>query len=233
MTKSLIDGAVSGRIFSRVDAETLMEELLTGRIETPDIVRLLRAMNTRPVRVDELAGFASVMRRHAARVFAADASAVKPAPALNRPPPAWTVQPSPDTSPTLDNALPGVSCTGPASCMAVGYANTGAGLVYRTLIESWNGSTWSIVSSPNVPTGSNYLQSVSCVYPTSCFAVGYHLDGAIEQPLIESWNGSTWSIVPSPSTSATQNNVLTAVSCSNPACASAVGSRPATASSRR
>ena len=27
-------------------------------------------MNTRPVRVEELAGFASVMRRHAARVFA-------------------------------------------------------------------------------------------------------------------------------------------------------------------
>ena len=70
MTKSLIDGAASGQIFSREDAETLMEELLTGRVETPDIVRLLRAMNTRPVRVDELAGFASVMRRHAARVFA-------------------------------------------------------------------------------------------------------------------------------------------------------------------
>ncbi|HKN76668.1 MAG TPA: anthranilate phosphoribosyltransferase [Candidatus Acidoferrum sp.] len=69
MTKSLIDGAVAGRIFSRGDAETVMEELLTGRVETPDIVRLLRAMNTRPVRVEELAGFASVMRRHAARVF--------------------------------------------------------------------------------------------------------------------------------------------------------------------
>jgi anthranilate phosphoribosyltransferase len=70
MTKSLIDGAVSGQIFSREGAEAVMEELLSGRIETPDIVRLLRAMNTRPVRVDELAGFASVMRRHAARVFA-------------------------------------------------------------------------------------------------------------------------------------------------------------------
>jgi anthranilate phosphoribosyltransferase len=70
MTKSLIDGAVSGRIFSRVDAEAVMEELLAGRVETPDIVRLLTAMNMRPVRVEELAGFASVMRRHAARVFA-------------------------------------------------------------------------------------------------------------------------------------------------------------------
>jgi len=47
-----------------------MEELLTGRVETADIVRLLIAMNTRPVRVEELAGFASVMRRHAALVFA-------------------------------------------------------------------------------------------------------------------------------------------------------------------
>jgi anthranilate phosphoribosyltransferase len=70
MTKSLIDGAVSGRIFSREDAEAVMEELLAGRVETADIVRLLTAMNTRPVRVEELAGFAKVMRRHAARVFA-------------------------------------------------------------------------------------------------------------------------------------------------------------------
>jgi anthranilate phosphoribosyltransferase len=70
MTKSLIDGAVSGRIFSREEAEAVMEELLAGRVETPEIVRLLRAMNARPVRVEELAGFASVMRRHAAPVFA-------------------------------------------------------------------------------------------------------------------------------------------------------------------
>jgi len=70
MTRSLIDGAVAGYIFSRSEAEAVMEELLTGRLETADIVRLLTAMNTRPVRVEELAGFASVMRRHAARVFA-------------------------------------------------------------------------------------------------------------------------------------------------------------------
>jgi anthranilate phosphoribosyltransferase len=70
MTKSHIDGAASGHIFSREEAESVMEELLTGRVDTVDIVRLLRAMNARPVRVEELAGFASVMRRHAARVFA-------------------------------------------------------------------------------------------------------------------------------------------------------------------
>ena len=70
MTKSLIDRAESGHVFSRGEAEAVMEELLCGRVETPDIVRLLRAMNARPVRVRELAGFASVMRRHAAPVLA-------------------------------------------------------------------------------------------------------------------------------------------------------------------
>jgi anthranilate phosphoribosyltransferase len=69
MTKSLIDGAVSGHIFSRREAEAVMEELLAGQVATADIVRLLTAMNARPVRVEELAGFASVMRRQAARVF--------------------------------------------------------------------------------------------------------------------------------------------------------------------
>jgi len=66
---SLIDGAEAGRIFSREEAEILMEALLTGSVETGDIVRLLLALNMRPLRVEELAGFAAVMRRHAARVF--------------------------------------------------------------------------------------------------------------------------------------------------------------------
>ena len=70
MTKSLIDRAESGHVFSQGEAEAVMEELLAGRLETPEIVRLLTALNARPVRVRELAGFARVMRRHAARVFA-------------------------------------------------------------------------------------------------------------------------------------------------------------------
>ena len=47
-----------------------MEELLSGRVETPEILRLLTALNQRPVQVQELAGFARVMRRNAKRVFA-------------------------------------------------------------------------------------------------------------------------------------------------------------------
>jgi anthranilate phosphoribosyltransferase len=69
MTISLIQAAEAGRIFSRAEAEAVMEELLGARLATAEIVRLLLAMNTRPVRVEELAGFATVMRRHCARVF--------------------------------------------------------------------------------------------------------------------------------------------------------------------
>jgi len=39
----------TGRALTRGDAEALMEELLSGRIGTPEIVRLLEALNRRPV----------------------------------------------------------------------------------------------------------------------------------------------------------------------------------------
>ena len=66
----LISKLEAGACFSRTEAETVMEELLSGRLETPDIVRLLLAMNLRPVTAHELSGFASIMRKHAAPVFA-------------------------------------------------------------------------------------------------------------------------------------------------------------------
>ena len=49
-----------------------MKELLSGRIETPEIVRLLLALNRRAIGFAELGAFARVMRRHAAPVFATE-----------------------------------------------------------------------------------------------------------------------------------------------------------------
>ncbi len=70
MSMKLIGLVETGHICSRAEAESLMEELLSGRVETLQIVRLLTALNRRPVCVAELAGFATVMRRFAAPVFA-------------------------------------------------------------------------------------------------------------------------------------------------------------------
>jgi anthranilate phosphoribosyltransferase len=70
MSLSLIECVEAGHVLERGDAEALMDELLSGRVATPDIVRLLEALNRRAVTAQELAGFAQVMRMHATRVFA-------------------------------------------------------------------------------------------------------------------------------------------------------------------
>lgn len=67
-----MERAEAGHKLSRTEAEAFMEELLSGLIATPEIVRMLLALNQRAISVDELAGFARVMRKHAAPVFAPD-----------------------------------------------------------------------------------------------------------------------------------------------------------------
>jgi anthranilate phosphoribosyltransferase len=69
MWATLIERIVGGQVLTRAEAETMMEELLCGRAETAEIVRLLLALNRRPVQVAELAGFATAMRWCAAPVF--------------------------------------------------------------------------------------------------------------------------------------------------------------------
>jgi anthranilate phosphoribosyltransferase len=69
---ALIQKVEAGGLLTRPQAESLMEELLSGRMETQEIVRLLVALNKRPVEAGELASFARVMRHHAARVFPPD-----------------------------------------------------------------------------------------------------------------------------------------------------------------
>jgi anthranilate phosphoribosyltransferase len=70
MSLPLIGHVETGHILTRAQAEELMEELLSGRVGTPEIVRLLEALNRRPAQVQELVGFARVMRKYATHVFA-------------------------------------------------------------------------------------------------------------------------------------------------------------------
>ena len=58
---------------SRDEAETLMEELLAGRMAQPEVVRFLLAMRAKGETVEELVGFARVMRRHATPIPLAQA----------------------------------------------------------------------------------------------------------------------------------------------------------------
>lgn len=65
----LIEILEKGHQLTRLQAETAMEELLTGAVPDADVVRLLAAMRMRDYGIAELVGFASVMRRHAQAVF--------------------------------------------------------------------------------------------------------------------------------------------------------------------
>jgi hypothetical protein len=71
----------------------------------------------------------------------------------------------------------------------------------RTLIEHWDGRSWSLVPSPNVGDGSD-LQSVSAVSGTDIWAVGASYRGfgerARSRALVEHWDGTAWTIVPGP-----------------------------------
>ena len=95
------------------------------------------------------------------------------------------------------------------SASAVGYDDSSMNTNRnRTLVESWNGSKWTVVLSPNRGMNENQLVSVSCVSATSCKAVGDHEDARnITWPLIESWNGAKWTIVASVSGEVSQSQL--------------------------
>jgi anthranilate phosphoribosyltransferase len=69
MMKDIIERIEAGGHLSRAEAEAAMEELLAGRAQHGEIVRLLGALRARPYSVDELVGFAAAMRRKAQPVF--------------------------------------------------------------------------------------------------------------------------------------------------------------------
>ena len=139
-------------------------------------------------------------------------------------PSAWSVNPSPNRG-SETNSLNAVSCTSATSCIAVGYGYNQSGLA-RTLVESWNGSTWSKVRSPNQGADDSYLYGVYCTDFDNCVAVGdYITPGAsgATLTLIESWKGGSWSISPSADPSTT-TNLLTSVYCTVSTSCVAVGS---------
>ena len=76
------------------------------------------------------------------------------------------------TSPGL---LAGISCLSAVQCWAVGstgsFNNGGSGAQPHSVVEYWNGSSWSVQPSPTV-TALSFLNSVSCVSSVGCLADG-------------------------------------------------------------
>jgi hypothetical protein len=113
----------------------------------------------------------------------------------------WNLVGSPDPDGTgggAQNGLFGVTCTGTSNCWAAGYYGSisgGIGVLLNQLLR-WNGSTWSLVTTPQ-PGGTanddeNELQAVRCASASSCWAVGRKFSGTTTTNEALRWSGSSW-----------------------------------------
>ncbi|HEY1919446.1 MAG TPA: hypothetical protein VGH27_28075 [Streptosporangiaceae bacterium] len=93
----------------------------------------------------------------------------------------WSLLNVPVPSGSVGSTLSGVSCLSADSCEAVGYYSEGNGPL--NLAESWNGSSWTVQSTP--ASADSELGGVSCTAANACTAVG--------TAVALRWNGTTWS----------------------------------------
>jgi hypothetical protein len=140
------------------------------------------------------------------------------------------------------NFLNGITCVASNDCWAVGYYCTTTGTCphdngpyWQTLIEHYNGTSWSVTTSPNQSTTQdNILNGVTCASSSLCWAVGQYCErtdkrqctqGASNswQPLIEKWDGTSWTRVIEATNSTSKNHDLTSVYCSSTSDCWAVG----------
>jgi hypothetical protein len=121
---------------------------------------------------------------------------------------AWSLVPTLDLTDGTppDNRLESVAALAPDDVWAVGYEqNIDGQNRQRSLVEHWDGASWSIVPSPNREGGGAELFGVTALGADDVWAVGESRSFAsgVQHSLTMRWDGSAWTIAPSP------NGVLT------------------------
>jgi hypothetical protein len=115
----------------------------------------------------------------------------------------WAAVATPENLGEGPNQLNAVVALAPDNAWAVGYSTPGlAGQsATLTLILHWDGTTWSIVPSPNVGPNTNRLLGITANSADDIYAFGsnFTADGSGNQmTLLLHWDGTGWTIVPSP-----------------------------------
>jgi hypothetical protein len=135
--------------------------------------------------------------------------------------PAWSV--SGPIAGAQYGRLAAVSCVSPASCFAVGAADTPT--TETRLVARWNGANWQAQANQNPPGASDsQFTSVHCRTSTSCVAVGQYVTAGKTKTLVERWNGAKWLIEASPNPPAIAVSGLSSVQCASATFCVAVGS---------
>ncbi len=138
---------------------------------------------------------------------------------------AWTILTTPNVSEAKAGSLYGISCFSTTYCIAVGSYVTAAG-VTSNLSLKWNGTTWSVLSTPNPASfSSSVLSAVHCVAKTACTAVGRYVDSGTTKTLAMQWNETSWTIQPTTDPNGSVSAELSGVSCPSTSVCLAIGSQ--------
>ena len=123
----------------------------------------------------------------------------------------WTLVRTPDVG-TGPNMLNGVLALAPNNVWAVGYSTASQKpppnqyeVPSKTLIEHYDGTSWSVVPSPNVGPNSQYqsnkLYGLTANSPTDIWAFGSYFAASgngNQMTLLLHWDGTSWTLAPSP-----------------------------------
>lgn len=120
-------------------------------------------------------------------------------------------------NPGTGGSLQGVFCTSASDCFAVGQYTNSKGAGANEALR-WNGTKWSLTSTPKPNADSTTLNGVTCTSASNCFAVGYYFNNKVAT-LNEAlrWNGKEWSLLATPDPGGTASlrheNHLNGVAC--------------------
>lgn len=122
----------------------------------------------------------------------------------------WVIKATPNPRDGVNgDGIPGVACSSPSACIAVGSYGTPNNRAAQSLVEAWNGRVWAIKAHPRPKGASSNLSGVSCTAATSCMAVGGYTKGLFSAV----WNGKTWTVKAVPTPKRLTFPVMNDVSC--------------------
>ena len=118
----------------------------------------------------------------------------------------WSVMTAAGTSYPFFN-FDGLACPATNRCTAVGVQFSAYDQQYN-LIESWNGTKWSVVQSPNPAANYGGLAAVSCSGSGACLAAGPPFNQTAKSGFVLRWNGAAWKTVTLPTAATGEVNLL-------------------------
>lgn len=104
----------------------------------------------------------------------------------------WTQEqvPQPGSANAFYNYVNDIACVSAADCWAGGDDLPAGDDNNVNELLHWDGSAWSLVTSPVGPKPDSQVNGVTCVNQTDCWAVGT----AAGRPEALHWNGTAWSV---------------------------------------